>query len=99
MKTPGLSLTLGMSQGTKKPYARVAGRHSGIVVGKSLDLGSSKGLLLALAGLLVANAMKHMEEPSVDGMKDITPKKKPKKAKAPSVSLNAAQLLGGLFGK
>jgi hypothetical protein len=90
MKTPGLSLTLGMSQDTKRPYARVTGRHSGMVLGKSLDLDSSKGLIAALAGLLLVNAVKQSKA------NEGKPKRKPKKA---SVSLNAAQVVQGLIGK
>lgn len=90
MKTPGLSLTLGMSQDTQKPYARVTGRHSGMVLGKSLDLDSSKGIIAALAGLLIINAVKKTKANAG---------KTKRKPKAPSVSLNAAQLLSGLLGK
>lgn len=88
MKTPGLSLTLGMSQDTKKPYARVTGRHSGMVLGKSLDLDSSKGLIAAVAGLLVMNAVKQTK---ADAGKT---KRKPKKA---SVSIDGASVVKGLL--
>lgn len=45
---PGFSATLGVSQGTHTPYARVTGRAFGMVTSKKLDLSNP----LSLAGLL-----------------------------------------------
>lgn len=90
MKTPGISLTLGMSQETKKPYARVTGRHSGMVLGKSLDLTKSTGIIAAIAGLLVMNAVKQTK---ADAGKT---KRKPRKAQ---ISVDGATAVQGLLGK
>lgn len=80
MKVPGVSLTLGMSQDTGTPYARVTGRKGGFVLGKRLDLDSQKGLFAIAAGLLLANAVKQSKKKAG--------KKKPEKTELqPSVDL------------
>ncbi len=94
MKIPGLSLTLGMSQGTQEPYARATGRLGGFVIGKSLSLNDNKGILALAAGLLIANVVKKNSDKKnkkVAQLKEVGPKaaaKKPKAqpAKAPSVN-------------
>ena len=91
MKTPGVSVTLGMSQGTQTPYARVNGRLGGFVMGKRLDVNSQKGLLGIVAALLVANVVRKSKETSksrVAKAKDVTPK----------VQVNAATFLSDLLG-
>lgn len=91
MKLPGVSVTLGMSQGTQQPYARVNGRLGGFAIGKRLDVNSQKGLLGIVAALLLANAVKKAKEPKksrVAKAKDVTPK----------VTANAAGLLSTLLG-
>lgn len=91
MKTPGVSVTLGMSQGTQTPYARVNGRLGGFAIGKRLDVNSQKGILGIVAALLLANAVRKAKEPSksrVAKAKDVTPK----------VSIDAASLLSKLLG-
>lgn len=77
MKTPGVSVTLGMSQGTQEPYARVNGRLGGFVVGKRLDVNSQKGLLGLVAAVLLANVARKAKDPKkgrVSKAKDITAK-------------------------
>lgn len=91
MKTPGVSLTLGMSQGTQEPYARVNGRLGGFAIGKRLDMGSQSGLLGLIAAALVVNAVKKGKEPKkgrAAKAKDVTPK----------VQVNAAALISKLLG-
>lgn len=91
MKTPGVSVTLGMSQGTQEPYARVNGRLGGFSIGKRLDVNSQKGLLGIVAAVLLANAVKKAKDPKksrVAKAKDVTPK----------VTVNAASILTKLFG-
>lgn len=91
MKTPGVSVTLGMSQGTQTPYARVNGRLGGFAIGKRLDVNSQKGILGIVAALLLANAVKKAKEPSkgrVAKAKDVTPK----------VSIDAASVISKLLG-
>lgn len=90
MKTPGVSVTLGMSQGTQEPYARVNGRLGGFAVGKRVDINSSKGLLGIVAAILLANAVRKGKEPKksrVAKAKDVTPK----------VSIDAASILSKLL--
>lgn len=91
MKIPGVSVTLGMSQGTQEPYARVNGRLGGFAIGKRLDVNSQKGLLGIVAALLLANAVKKAKAPKKDRVakaKDITPK----------VQVDAARVLSDLLG-
>lgn len=62
MKIPGVSITLGVTQGTHTPYARVSGRSGILSATKNVNL-KKKGGLLALAGLaLVAFAAKKTAE-------------------------------------
>lgn len=91
MKTPGVSVTLGMSQGTQEPYARVNGRLMGFAVGKRLDVNSQKGLLGIVAALLIANAVKKSgtaKKGRLAKAKDVTPK----------VQVDAATLISNLLG-
>lgn len=77
MKTPGISLTVGMSQGTQTPYVTANGRLGFLHASKRLDLGSQKGLIAALAGLLLVNAVKKTKASTtakrVRKAKDVTP--------------------------
>lgn len=79
MKVPGVSLTLGMSQETQTPYARVTGRHGMFSMGKRLSLDDNKGLIALVAGVLIANAVRKSKTGSkakakVRKIKDVTPK-------------------------
>lgn len=90
MKTPGVSLTIGMSQDTGTPYARVTGRKGGFVLGKKLDFGSQNGLIALAAGLLVVNAVKKTKKKSAN--------KKVTKAKDVSPTIDLGGFLSKLVG-
>lgn len=57
MIKPGFSATLGVSQGSHTPYARVTGRALGIVSSKKLDLNNPLSLV-ALLGIAMFSANK-----------------------------------------
>lgn len=79
IKLPGISMTLGMTQGDHQPYARVRGRSGLFSASKNIDLSSGKGLLVAVGALLLTNAVKKTAAKSKT-------KAKPKAAAKPAVA-------------
>lgn len=71
LKKPGMSLTLGMSQGTGEPFARITGRSGPLVLSKRLNLFDNKGLLGAAAAFLLANALKKTSDGKVRKAKEV----------------------------
>lgn len=76
IRIPGISLTLGMTQGDQTPYARVSGRSGIFSASKRLSLSDHKGLIAGIGMALIANAVK----------KDATKKAKAEKRTAPTLA-------------
>lgn len=54
IKKPGVSLTLGLSQTTGRPYAAVTGRAGALTARKRVDIFENAGILgVVAAGLLL----------------------------------------------
>lgn len=101
---PGVSATLGVSQGSHTPYAHVTGRMFGLVTSKRLDLDNPLSLL-ALAGILGYAAKKGADKKAKSAKKVAKPKDSSSKglnlleniSKLATPSESSNKLFGGKF--
>lgn len=84
---PGFSATLGVSQGTHTPYARVTGRAFGMVTSKKLDLSNPLSLAGLLGIALYAGSKQAKRKPKAVKAKAVPARHEEPRDRAPSTGL------------